>query len=314
MVLIRAGSFWMGATQKDANAHQEKCANETRTDFKTGEVQSTPVAPEACANRYRNELPRHEVKLASFYLDVYEVTNQRFKQFRDQTEFRTRAEQVGYGTGLAWVTTANGRWWRLVHKLDGANWMMPDGEIAVVDGNLWDHPVVMVSWDDAQAYCHWAGKRLPTEAEWEYTARAGTSTMYWWGDGPPQGKAVENVADETYVNRLPAWRRSLGQYTGYTDGYFGTAPVGSFRPNPWGLYDMLGNVSEWVFDTPGYYETGRADNPRGLEQGDEKLFRGGNFSSWALGFRAAQRGDVARLDRTTVWNMIGFRCAQDVPK
>mgnify|MGYP001193095649 CR=1 FL=1 len=315
MVLIPAGSFWMGATRGDVNAHQYNCANETWTDWKTGEVKPAPVSPENCLNRYRKELPRHEVKIGAFYLDAYEVSNQRFKQFRDQTGYRTRAEQIGRGGGFAWESTANGRWYRYRGELEGATWMMPDGETSIVDANRLDHPVTVVSWDDAQAYCRWVGKRLPTEAEWEYAARAGTSTMYWWGDGPPRDKAVENVADETYVSTLPDWRRFLRVFAGYTDGYFWTAPVGSFVPNPWGLYDMLGNVSEWVSDSyrEDYYAVSPHDNPRGPQEEDTKVSRGGNFSSWYLDFRAADRG-TWQMHRTSATNTIGFRCAQDGPK
>ena len=224
-----------------------------------------------------NEHPRHSVALSAFSLDKYEVTNRRFEQFVRETSY---------------------------------NWRQPEGGETVFASKRDDHPVVFVSWDDAQAYCRWAGsKRLPTEAEFEYAMRAGTETMYWWGNERPKSRRVGNFADESL--------RRKNEFTqiiyGYDDGYVGTAPVGSFEANQFGLHDMSGNVEEWTADwyDKTYNSTSPPRNPKGPSSGEYRVIRGGSWYSGPVNVRSAYRNSYTPTERN---DHIGFRCAQDVPK
>ncbi|QPD02759.1 MAG: hypothetical protein Nkreftii_000533 [Candidatus Nitrospira kreftii] len=148
MVLIPAGSFLMGSTKDEVDRAIKDCVKELGTDQQT------------CAGWYKRELPQHRVQMGAFYFDTYEVTNRRFQQFTRQTGYRTTAEREG----SAWAFIEGKGW----EEVKGANWQKPEAGATVFDSNRAEHPVVAVSWDDAQAYCRWAKKRLPTEAEWEY--------------------------------------------------------------------------------------------------------------------------------------------------
>jgi formylglycine-generating enzyme required for sulfatase activity len=169
-----------------------------------------------------------------------------------------------------------------------------------------DHPVVNVSWHDAEAYCRWAGKRLPTEAEFEYATRAGTQTTYWWGNFLTGTRQVANVADESARTHLPVI------IAGYDDGYLTTAPVGSYEANPLGLFDMTGNVAEWTADRSDglNYRTSLEQNPTGPSSGEHRRFRGGSWSDAAFGIRPTVRDGVVPSERGM---KLGFRCAQDRP-
>ena len=284
MVLIPAGSYKMGSTQEEVERMVKDC-------------QARRFGGRVCWEWFQDEAPRHKVVLDAFYLDRYEVTNHLFEHFVHATGYQTTAEQVG--KSKAWMEG------RGLQEIPGADWRHPEGNQTVFVSHRGDHPVVTVSWFDANAYCRWAGKRLPTEAEWEYAARAGTSTLYWWGNGPPPRRVV-NLADESAKHLVGSI------VAGYDDGYARSAPVGSFESNPWGLNDMLGNVAEWTADWYGdFYGTSPEDNPKGPKDGHYKVIRGGAWANGLLRVRAANRDWDTPIYRH---DSIGFRCAQNVPK
>jgi formylglycine-generating enzyme required for sulfatase activity len=251
-----------------------------------------------------NEHPRHLVALSAFYLDKYEITNRRFEQFVRETSHRTTAEQEG----KAWAVTATGKY----EEVSGAHWRKPEGSETVFASNRDEHPVVSVSWTDAQAYCRWAGsKRLPTEAEFEYATRGSTETKhwtkYWWGNGNPGTRRVANIADESAKRQYSEWTIM----TGYDDGYVRTAPVGSFEANPFGLHNMTGNVWEWTADwyDATYYKNSPERNPTGPSNGQYRVLRGGSWFSDPGDVRSADRYWYPPTYRLVTY---GFRCAQDI--
>jgi formylglycine-generating enzyme required for sulfatase activity len=286
MVLIPAGEFWMGSTPDQ----MERTVKECQAIFGSDEA--------TCQEWYQNESPRHRVALYAFYLDVYEVTNKLYEKFVKATGYQTTAEKEG--KAKAWVEGEG------LQVVKGANWRQPEGGETSTVPNRMDHPVVSVSWKDADAYCRWADKRLPTEAEWEYAARAGTQTRSWWGNGSPSARRLGNFADES------ARRLVGGIIAGYDDGFIRTAPVGSFERNPWGLYDMMGNVGEWTDDWyGGGYARVPERNPKGPQSGQFKVIRGGSWANGRLRIRSANRDWDTPTYR---YDSIGFRCAQDVTK
>ncbi|MEK7729854.1 MAG: SUMF1/EgtB/PvdO family nonheme iron enzyme [candidate division KSB1 bacterium] len=241
--------------------------------------------------------PAHRVRVNAFYLDKYEVTVAQFREFVQQQNFITDAEK-GDG-GFIW----NGAAWK---KIVGINWQH-DAEGKAAQEN---HPVQHVSWNDAQAFARWAKKRLPAEAEWEYAARSGGKNYrYAWGDSAPTSKNGGNIADESVANRFKDWNFEI--WKGYNDAYVFTAPVGSFAPNEFGLYDMTGNVWEWCADwyEAKYYAQRIEDNPRGPAQGESRVLRGGACWNSPSGVRCAVRNGLLPAGRYYVG---GFRCAQDV--
>ena len=190
--------------------------------------------------------------------------------------------------------------WRQVF---GADWRHPEGPNSNINGRP-DHPVVHLSWNDALAYCTWAGMRLPTEAEWEYAARGGLEQKrYPWGDErEPYGQ-----------HRMNVWQGEFPDQNTVDDGYFGTAPVSAFLPNSYGLFNMTGNVWEWCSDwfSPTYYANGSRDNPAGPPSGDAKVIRGGSYlchDSYCHRYRVAAR--TRNTPESSTGNM-GFRCARD---
>jgi formylglycine-generating enzyme required for sulfatase activity len=284
MVLIPAGTFMMGSTKGEVDRAINACVKEL------GQDQAT------CEGWHKAELPQHKVRMDEFYLDKYEVTNRIFQQFVEQTGHQTTAEKEG--SAQAFV---EGTGWQ---DMKGASWRQPEGGQTVFASDRSEHPVVSVSWDDADAFCRWAEKRLPTEAEWEYATRAGTTTRYWWGNGSPESRQVENLADETAKNLM----KSI--MTGYDDGSLRTAPVGSYEGNPWGLHDMSGNVTEWTMDWSDetYYKNSPERNPKGPSSGQYRVVRGGSWVDEPVNVRSAVRGRFSPSDR---YDSIGFRCAQD---
>ena len=286
-----------------------------------------------------DEYPKHPVNLNGFWMDATEVTNAQFQKFVDATHYITIAERVPKwedmkrilppGTpkppdsafvagSLVFKKTANavnlndyGQWWEFVKD---ANWRQPQGAGSNIKGKDSD-PVVHIAWDDAMAYCKWAGKRLPTEAEWEYAARGGLhGQIYPWGNETvDKGKSKAN-----------SWQGKFPYLNLVTDGFEGLAPVKSYAANGYGLYDMAGNVWEWCFDwyRPDYYATTNgavADNPQGaLSSFDpdepstpKKVVRGGSFlcnDGYCSGYRVARR---MKSSSDTSLDHTGFRCVKD---
>lgn len=284
-----------------------------------------------------DEFPRHQVKVSSFYMDRHEVTNAQFRAFVESTHYVTTAErkpdweeikkQLPPGTpkpadsllvaaSLVFsppnhpVSLNNASvWWKWV---TGADWRHPQGPKSNIEGKD-NYPVVQVSWDDAKAYADWVGKRLPTEAEWEYAALGGNpNSIYPWGDEPiDQGELKAN-----------SWQGHFPDQNTEKDHYYRAAPVMTFSPNGYGLYDMAGNVWEWCNDwyRPDYYalcaKQGMISDPQGPQDSfdpDEptvpkRVVRGGSFlctDQYCSGFRVSAR---MKTSWDTSLEHTGFRC------
>lgn len=240
------------------------------------------------------EAPRHEVAIDAFYIDAREVTVAEFRRFVEATNYKTEAEQYGWSG----VFDPQVQGWT---RVDGANWRHPEGPNSSAAPN---EPVTQVSWSDATAYAKWAGKRLPTEAEWERAARGGfTGREYAWGDElRPNGKPVANW-----------WQGHFPTNNTGEDGFKGRAPVGSFAPNGYGLHDVAGNVWEWCADwyADDYYQHSPANNPPGPQRGVERVMRGGSWlcaENFCTNYRVAGR---SHSTPDTGLNNLGFRCARD---
>jgi serine/threonine-protein kinase len=244
------------------------------------------------ASSEADERPIHAVTLDAFWIDRTEVTNRQFAAFAADTGHQTLAEQQGRGHGF----TTNG--WG---PIDGASWQYPQGPGVGLEAQG-DHPVVQVSWDDAGAYCAWAGGRLPTEAEWEYAARGPDARAFPWGDGFDATRL--NYCDR---NCFLEWADGQGD-----DGFVLTAPVGSFAEGAsWmDALDMAGNVWEWTADWygPEYYDIAPSSDPRGPDSGVQRVVRGGGWDDTFDFARAANR-HVYAPDRPQ--NYLGFRCVYD---
>ncbi|SMC21983.1 Formylglycine-generating enzyme, required for sulfatase activity, contains SUMF1/FGE domain [Desulfacinum hydrothermale DSM 13146] len=234
--------------------------------------------------RDRDEGPKHQVCVDGFWMGRSEVTRGQFRTFVEKTGYVTDAERQGY----SWVY--DGKW----EKKPGYSWRRPG--FAQTD----DHPVVHVSLNDAQAMAHWLTQhskgtfRLPTEAEWEYACRAGTLGARFWGEDPAAACDFANVADKTARKKFPAWRIHP-----CSDGFVFTAPVATFRPNGFGLYDMLGNVWEWCADVydPQAYRNHSEKNPVVEKGGTARVVRGGSWYSQPQYVRSAGRDQLSRPDR-----------------
>ncbi len=268
-----------------------------------------------------HEKPRHQIQVAGFFMDIHEVTNAQFAKFVGETGYKTEAEQ-----GINWETLKKqlpigtpkphdsilqpgslvfkktkssvfnlydySQWW---HWEIGANWKHPNGPKSSIKGKD-EHPVVHVSYNDALAYCKWAGRRLPTEAEWEYAARAGQKdAIFFWGNNIAQLSSHAN-----------SWEGEFPVDNTKKDGFEGRAPVMSYPKNGFGLYDMAGNVWEWTSDwyNIDYYGTcqkkGLVINPQGaskpynpsLPLAEEKVIKGGSFlcsDSYCASYRISAR-------------------------
>lgn len=280
---------------------------------------------------YKHERPAHPVKVNAFWMDTTEVTNKEFKKFIEATGYSTIAErkpdweelkqQLPEGTpkpadsilvaGSLVFNPPDGfvslqdysQWWKWI---EGANWKNPEGKASSIEAR-WDHPVVHVAYEDAQAYCQWAGKRLPTEAEWEFAAQT-------------------TSPDEVGIIRANYFQGSFPTRNLLEDGFERTAPAGSFEANNFGLYDMIGNVWEWTSDkyNVNYFATLPTDKPTDNPTGPEQSFdpnepgvvkyvtKGGSFlcaSNYCSNYRTTSRQGTA-FD--SGMSNVGFRCVKDV--
>ncbi|WP_414717346.1 formylglycine-generating enzyme family protein [Telluribacter sp.] len=280
------------------------------------------------ADEFPDSRPVHQVAVDGFYMDEHEVTNAQFAEFVKATGYKTVAERplnpadypgvdpamlvpgsAVFTPTLTKVSLENPlQWWRYEK---GASWKQPEGPGSSIKGRE-NHPVVHVSYEDAAAYAKWAGKRLPTEAEWEYAARGGKGehTYYWGDDLKPGNKWVANIYQGSFPNN------NLKE-----DGYAGAAPVKSFPANPYGLYDMDGNVWEWCQDLyrPDTYTNSANKNPTGPTDSydpDEpgvvkRVQRGGSFlcsDEFCIRYKAGSRG---KGEVTSGSDNLGFRCVAD---
>ena len=255
------------------------------------------------------ERPVCAFELSSYWIDESAVTNSEFGRFVDDTSYVTEAERFGWSFVFGGLLpddfpptqgVAQAPWWR---KVEGADWRHPEGEGSSLDSRP-DHPVVHVSWNDAASYAAWAGKRLPTEAEWECGARGGLEGMpYPWGDELEPGGE----------HRMNVWQGTFPSENTLADGYLGTAPVKAFAPNGLGLYQTTGNVWEWVSDWfhVSFRARDRQHDPQGPPAGTSKLQKGGSHlchHSYCRRYRVAAR-QGSTPDSST--GNVGFRCARD---
>lgn len=235
-------------------------------------------------NGLDDEKPAHKVTITNpFYLGRCEVTVEQFRRFVEATDYATDAEKgTGFQGAFGWDRET------MDFKMNEEYSWRKTG-FAQTDS----HPVLNVSWNDAMEFCNWlshkesATYRLPTEAEWEYACRAGTTTRYYHDNDSEGIDKVANVADAEFKSQFPELEAVIKD----SDGYAYTSPVGSFLPNSFGLYDMHGNVWEWCADwyDPEYYARSTTDDPAGPTTGDERVYRGGGWFNCARGFRSSSR-------------------------
>jgi sulfatase modifying factor 1 len=264
-------------------------------------------SPEAFASD--GEGPVRQVLLDPFYISKFPVTNVQFAEFVSRTGYATEAQRWGWSfvfrnhvpeaeRGPALAATP---WWV---RVDGADWAHPEGPHHPAEERT-HHPVVQVSWNDAQAYSDWAGVRLPTEAEWEFAARGGLEqTTYPWGDDlMPGGSHMCNI-----------WQGTFPDIDLAEDGFSAPAPVDSFAPNGFGLYTVVGNVWEWCADyfDARWHQTATPVNPLGPPSGTKRVMKGGSYlchASFCFRYRNAAR--TANTPDSATGN-IGFRVVRDV--
>jgi formylglycine-generating enzyme required for sulfatase activity len=268
LVRLDAGSFLMGSPDSDPDADSD-------------------------------EKPRHKVTLRQgFSIGKYPVTVGQFRRFAEDEGYRSEAEKDGRGgSGFNPATR------RLDGRKPGYTWKTPGWK------QTDEHPVVNVSWADAVAFCRWLSRKerrnyaLPTEAEWEYACRAGTTTRYYSGDEPSSLRGVANLADRAMGAAIQFENPKAWTLVPWDDGFPFTSPVGKFRPNAWGLHDMHGNVWQWCWDRKRTYDKADQEDPQGGKTG-LRVLRGGSWGSHARLCRSAYRigdGEDLRLRH------VGFR-------
>ena len=279
---IEPGSFLMGSTREQID-------------------QLMRLFPDSKREWFDDEQPQHRVAITRpFWLGIHQVTVGQFGRFVEASGYKTEAEKDGQGSHV-WNTTKKA--WELDPK---KNWRNPG--FSQED----THPVVCVSHNDAVAFCQWLttqekyeGRtyRLPTEAEWEYACRAGTEALFLISDDPEDLIKIANVADASAKEKFPAWSCVKGN-----DGFVYTAPVGSFAPNSWGLYDMIGNAWEWCADgfDAKYYASSPAADPPGASGASHRVIRGGSWYDNAGYCRPAYRNGCTPGHRDSG---LGFRVA-----
>lgn len=299
------------SSQKNHSSHDSKpveTLNNARVDApQVVRIQDVPVTPPpnmvfikggnfqmGTNNGMPFEAPVHEITVNSFWMDKHEVTVAEFEKFVKETGYLTEGEKIGW-SGV--FSVEQGGW----IKCEKVSWRNPDCGTKKPKPN---EPVTQVSWNDAVAYAKWIGKRLPTEAEFEYAIRGGlVQNEYAWGNElKPNGKPVANW-----------WQGDFPDFDKKEDGFNGRAPVMSFAPNGYGLFDMAGNVWEWTSDwyADDYYVWGRKDNPAGAKIGQEKSIRGGSWlcaENYCTNYRAAGR---SKSPIDTSLNNLGFRLVLD---
>ena len=272
LVLVPAGSFEMGSESSDVM-------------------------------RRPDELPRHTVRFAKpLYVGTTEVTVGQFRQFVEETGYVTEAEEDPRG-GVAFDLERG-----VPKPIEGVHWDQPGFE------QTDEHPVVQESWIDAEAFCRWLGEkdgrtyRLPTEAEWEHFARAGTTTRWWFGDDPAGLREAGNVSDASLARAFPA----VDWVNDWDDGYPFTAPVKGWKPNPWGLYDVVGNSWEWCADwhDEDYYANAPELDPIQTVGGTMRAIRGGGWYDPDWRTRSAQRAWFFPVFRYCM--LSGFRIVAEV--
>ena len=294
LVLIPAGKFKMGSGEsaEDTAAYFNKTYRKIFPADGVGGLE---------ANFFENEHPQHDVRIAKpFFLGVYPVTRGQFRQFVTATAYKMHTEKGEKRWAWGWDPDKKEFSFNEKYSWQNSGFKQTD-----------EHPVVNVTWNDAVAFCKWLTKkegrtyRLPTEAEWEYACRAGTTTRYLSGDDPKTLSKIGERVDATALAKIPDWKYMIR----HSDNYVFTSPVGKSKPNAFGLYDMQGNAFQWCSDWYGenYYAASPFDDPTGPDSGKDRVIRGGTWSFRPLGARSAERNRTEPDGRNCA---VGFRVAR----